>query len=365
MDTIYGKDFMLYIECETLDGSVMIPMCIAKGVQLQLNSDISEATKGPSSKDKSFYYGRNSYTLSLDGLITYSKSEISQQIVEVQGKLLEAGNKLVSIGGTPVNQSGAYFCLENALMDWKILKWVFEGTTTPIKWAGSALVQSLSNSFQADGLAEFTGNLQVTGGIQRFHTPAPTNLRKESQTDTIPTENATFVENGSDTQTGAWNQRFLASGTSLPGGKFHIAIYGDSIDHIVEPGDTLEEIVQDLANQINAKQYVPDFPPPDVVTASADDDTLTILFDEQHSAVSSYVNHTGILKSLTLLYDCEIDYSFYRLKVIQGLNTWYIDVQTKNPTIILPPGTYDMAVSGMGADLQYSDYSETKTITIN
>lgn len=363
MEYITGKNFMFYVECQTLTGSVMIPLCSAETVQLGQQTRSREVTKAPKGKSSRWAYGIIDGSLSIDGLVPFSATDIQNILVEVNNKLLETNDKLVTIGSTPAG-ANPYFCLENALNEWKYIDWICDDDNGN-KYSGVALVSDINNTWTPNDNRKFSCSCLVDGDIQRFHTPIPTNLRLESQSNTIPTETATFVENGSDSQVGAWTQRFLASGVYLPNGVFGVSIYGDNIEHVVQPGDTLEEIVQGLASQITAKKYEPVTPPPTFITAGTNDDTLEILMDEQHSATSSYTNHTGTLRSVYISYSSVVDYDFYRVKVVQGLNTWFIDVGSKTPTLILPIGTFTISVSGMGLDLTYSDYSDTIQITIN
>ena len=353
---VYGNNFMFYIECQTLTGDMMLPICEAKSVQLQFQSDITEATKSPSSKWKSFYYGRNSYALSLDGLVTYSDKELNEIIVEVNNALLMTNNALVSIGGEPFSPGGAYFCLENALFNWKTIKWSFEGTTTPIKWSGEVLVSQLAPGIgDPNGVMEFSSSLQGTGEPKSFHTPPPTSLKKTGQSNTLPTEDASYLSIAPVQQGNTWLSGVTLTGNPLPNGVFTLNLGGTSIGgYAVRIGDTLESIALNIATLISDK----------VLRAYVDDDTVYIETSSSKTLTAPYTPHTGVIRSVYMSFQSK-PYDFYRFKVDQNGHTWFIDTQGTNPTLILPVGSYDIAVAGMGTDLQYSDYSETIQITVS
>lgn len=355
---INGKNFMFYVECETLTGSVILPLCEYKSVQLQFQSEKGKARRPKNIKWNSYYYKGLDYTLSLDGLITYSDEEIQQQLIEVNGDLLEANGALVSIGGVPVSNFGGYFCLENALFDWKTIKWSFEGTNTPLKWRGEVLVDQLSASFSTSGLAEFSTVLQGNGEPDRFHTPPPTNLKLVSQSSTLTTEDAGSLSIAPVQQGNTWLAGITLTGNALPNGVYSLQLAGTSIAaYSVQIGDTLGSIAENIAELIKGTA--------NILSAYSDDDSVYIETSTSKTLTASYAAHTGTLRSVSISYSSAVSYDFYRVLVKQGTHEWTVDVQGVQPTIILPTGSYEVSVAGMGADLQYSDYSDTIQITVS
>lgn len=356
MNYIQGKNFMFYVECKTLTDSLMVPLCSVENVSLQMQSDIREATKEPTSKWGSFYYGKNSYSLNLDGLISYSKEQVQALIVEVNGQLLAANDKLVSVGSVPVGELSPYFCLENALADWQYLNWYCEDQDNPgYKYKGTILVEQLSNTWTPNDNRKFSGSLRGDGELQRFHTPAPTDLKKEGQSNTLPDETVSILNiTPTSTGDGNWKSGFTISGTYLPSGIFASSVGGS---YQVEPGDTLPEITQALV------QAIAEAATPGVIDAYADDDTVYVIRSNSTPVTGTYTDHFDTLRSVFLSFQSQ-PYDYYRVKVEQGSDEWIIDVQGTQPTIVLPTGTYTVSVAGMGSDMKYSDYSETINITV-
>jgi len=353
---IQGKNFMFYVECKTLTGDVMLPLCSAESVQLGQQSRLREVSGDNDSKSSRWAYGILDNTLDIDGLITYSADQIQSIIVEVNNALLETNNALVSVGGVPVNDLSPYFCFENALNEWKYLNWYCEDQNNPgFKYKGVVLVAQIQNSWTPNDKRKFSCSLQIDGDLERFHTPPPTSLKKTGQSNTLPTEDASYLSIAPVQQGNTWLSGVTLTGNPLPNGVFTLNLGGTSIGgYAVRIGDTLESIALNIATLISDK----------VLRAYVDGDTVYIETSTSQTLTAPYTNHTGVLRSVYMSFQSK-PYDFYRFKVEQNGHTWFVDTQGTNPTLILPTGSYEVSVAGMGTDLQYSDYSETIQITVS
>ena len=353
---IQGKNFMFYVECQTVTGDLMLPLCSAESVQLGQQSRLREVAGDNDSKSSRWAYGILDNTLNIDGLIPYSADEINSILVGVNGGVLEANGNLVTVGGVPVNDLSPYFCLENALNDWKYLKWYCEDQDNPgFKYKGVVLVSEIQNTWAPNEYRKFSCSLRIDGDVERFHTPPPTALKLQSTTSTLPIEDAGSLSIAPTQQGNTWLSGITLTGNQLPNGVYTLNLGGTSVGgYAVRIGDTLESIALNIASLISDK----------VLRAYVDDDTVYIETSTSKTLTAPYTPHTGVLRSVYMSFQSK-PYDFYRFKVEQNGHTWFIDTQGTNPTLILPTGSYGVSVAGMGTDLQYSDYSQTIQITVS
>ncbi|SEA59254.1 hypothetical protein SAMN05192529_13133 [Arachidicoccus rhizosphaerae] len=135
-----------------LRNGVYAPICVARNVNIELDGDINEASKPEGSTMRTYFYGWNSYKITVDGL--------------------------VSIDPTQFTQSE----LEDLKLQRQVLSFKCEDSGNPgVIYSGDLLIESISKSTTYNDMQQFTMNCQGSGDLYKSGTVQNTNFVRNVQ----------------------------------------------------------------------------------------------------------------------------------------------------------------------------------------
>ena len=186
--TLKGKGFIMSV----LRNGEYFPICVARNVAIKISGDINEASKPEEGTMRTYYYGWNTYTIDVDGL--------------------------VSIDPTQFTQSE----LEDLKLQRQILSFKCEDSDNPgLIYSGDLLINDINKTTTYNDMQQFTMSCQGSGDLYKSGTVQNTNFVRNVQFNQTGnnTGTVTFENVGTATQ---WQYRLnggplqTVNSTSIP-----------------------------------------------------------------------------------------------------------------------------------------------------
>lgn len=153
-----GKDFIMSV----LRNGDYFPICVARNVTIELDGDINEATKPEGGTMRTYYYGFNTYKVTVDGLVSIDSDQFTQSE------------------------------LEDLKINRQVLSFKCEDSGNPgVVYSGDLLIENISKSTAYNEAQSFTMSCQGSGDLFKSGSPQNTNIVKNVQ----------FTQTGNDTGT--------------------------------------------------------------------------------------------------------------------------------------------------------------------
>lgn len=372
--TLRGKDFMLYFEYDTGNGIINLPYCSATTITLETTSDLQEVTKPSDSKWKYWENSLLSYTLQLDGLVSYSLQQVKSVLLSsLKGLVKDTNGNYIQVGQTalpPVEY--AYYDLETRLLNWLPVKWIMKDLSVDyIYYKGECVIGQASQTISSDDFVKGSIQMRGQGAYERILLPAPINLKYLEQTD-APSETATIVTDFIEHESGeSWDNFSTITGNFLVGGIVKISVFEKEssvhtdFTHTCIPGDTADSIFADISEKINSAYITPTDPPPSTIYSYVENGVLHVIMDYDNPTIGTYTNTTQTVKIATFSFDTITGYSEFNLQIINNTDdeTYYINSSSKLISTQLATGkNYTISVMGYNSVGLSSDYSSSITI---